>query len=123
MAKSLNRHFHFLGSSKRAKPSGPLWLPAADVYETPEGWLVQVELAGVSPEDIEIDIQGNVLYIGGCRKDRSCSVGYSFHQMEITYSRFEKTLKFPASIDGAQIEHNFEDGLLIIRLKRAEGSE
>jgi HSP20 family protein len=117
MAKSINRHFQFLGSSKQVKPSGPLWLPAADVFQTPEGWLVKVELAGVSPEDVEIDIQGNVLYIAGTRKDRSCAVaGFSYHQMEITYSSFEKTLQFPAAIEGARVEHNFENGLLIIKL-------
>ncbi len=76
--------------------------PAADVYQTPEGWLVKVELAGVSVEDVEIDIQGNALYIAGCRKDRSCAGGVSFHQMEITYSRFEKTLTFPSVIEGAR---------------------
>lgn len=119
MAKSINRHFQFLGSSKNVR-SGQLWYPAADVYQTEEGWLVKVELAGVSAEDIEIDIQGNSLYIAGCRKDRSCAVGMSFHQMEITYSSFEKTLNFPASIQGATIEHNFENGLLIIHLKKSQ---
>ena len=118
MAKSINRHFQFLGSSKNVR-SGQLWYPAADVYQTPDGWLVKVELAGVSAEDIEIDIQGNVLYIAGSRKDRSCTGDFSYHQMEITYSSFEKTLKFPASIEGATIEHNFENGLLLIRLKKA----
>jgi len=120
MAKSINRYFHFLASSKDAKPSGKLWLPAADVYQMPDGWLVKVELAGVSPEDLELDIQGNVLYLAGTRRDKSCAVGVSFHQMEITYSRFEKTLQFPASIEGARIEHNFENGLLIIRLWKAD---
>lgn len=119
MAKSFNRHFSFLGSSKKVE-SGRLWYPAADVYQTEDGWIVKVELAGVSVEDIEIDIQGNVLYIAGARKDRSCAVGVSFHQMEITYSRFEKTLNFPAAVEGARIEHNFEDGILIIRLWKAD---
>ena len=123
MAKSMNRYFQFIGSSKNIQPSGRLWYPAADVYQTPEGWLVKVELAGVSIEDIEIDIQGNVLTIAGCRKDRSCSVGQTFHQMEITYSSFEKTLSFPASIEGAVVEHNFENGLLIIRLKKGANKE
>src|SRR5688572_5957590 len=118
MAKSFNRHFQFLGSSKNVQ-SGRLWLPAADVFQTEDGWLVKVELAGVSAEDIEIDIQGKSLYIAGCRKDKSCAVGMSYHQMEITYSRFEKTLEFPASIEGAKVEHNFENGLLIIHLKKA----
>jgi len=116
MAKSINRYFQFLASSKDVKPSGRLWYPSADVFQTPDGWLVKVELAGVSAEDIDIDIQGNVLYIAGCRRDKSCAVGVSYHQMEITYSRFEKTLKFPASIEGASIEHNFDNGLLMIHL-------
>jgi HSP20 family protein len=118
MAKSINRYFQFLASSKNAQPSGRLWYPAADVYQTADGWIVKVELAGVAAEDVEIDIQGNILYVAGCRKDKSCAVGVSFQQMEITYSRFEKTLKFPASIEGATIDHMFENGLLIIRLKK-----
>ncbi len=118
MAKSINRYFQFLGSSKNAQPSGRLWYPAADVYETPDGWLVKVELAGVSSEDIEIEIQGNQLYIAGCRKDKSRAAGVSYQQMEITYSHFEKSLKFPASIERAKLEYNFENGLLMIHLMK-----
>lgn len=117
MAKSINRHFQFVGSAKDVR-SGQLWYPAADVYQTPDGWVVKVELAGVSPEDVEIDIQGNVLYVAGCRKDHTCAAGASYQQMEISYTNFEKTLKFPASIDGARVEHNFENGLLIIHLHK-----
>ena len=123
MAESINRYFHFLASSGGKRPAGKMWRPAADVYSSAEGWVVKIELAGVSPEDIEIDIQGNTLYIAGCRRDRTCSKGVSYHQMEITYSRFEKTLRFPASIDGARIEHNFDNGLLIIRLRKGEKVE
>ena len=117
MAKSTNRSFQFTGTSKDVR-SGQLWYPAADVYQTPDGWVVKVELAGVSAEEIEIEIQGNVLYISGCRKDRSCASGIPYQQMEITYSSFEKTLRFPAPIDGATIEHVFENGLLIINLRK-----
>ena len=117
MAKSTNRFFQFVGTSKTVQ-SGQVWYPAADVYQTPDGWVVKVELAGVSPEDIEIDIQGNVLSIAGCRKDRSCAAGVSYQQMEITYSNFEKTLRFPSTIEGAVVEHEFENGLLIITLRK-----
>jgi HSP20 family protein len=119
MAKSINRYFQYLASSKESKPSGKLWYPAADVYSTPDGWIVKVELAGVSAEDLEIEIEGNILYVAGTRRDRTCHVGMSYHQMEITYSRFEKTLSFPASIDGARVEHNYSDGLLLIYLHKA----
>ena len=119
MAQSINRYFRLL-SKTEAKPSRRLWYPSADVFQTPDGWLVKVELAGVSAEEIELEIAGNQLYIAGCRKDKSCAVGMTFQQMEITYSRFEKTLLFPASIEGASVEHNFDNGLLIIRLWKGE---
>lgn len=119
MARSINRNFQFIGSSKNVQ-SGRLWYPAADVFQTPEGWVVKVELAGVSAEDIEIDVQGNALYIAGSRKDRSCAAGVSYQQMEISYSNFEKTLRFPGVIENAKIEHQFENGLLIIHLKKGE---
>ncbi len=120
MAESINRYFHFLSSTKGVRPSAKTWYPSADVYQTAEGWIVKIELAGVSAEDLEIDIQGNVLYISGTRRDKTCSHGVSHHQLEITYSRFEKTLEFPASIDGARIEHNFDNGLLIIHLLKGK---
>lgn len=118
MAESINRYFQFLQSSSGARPSGKLWYPAADVYQTPDGWLVKVELAGVSAEDIEIEVEGKNLYIAGTRKDNFCHKGISYHQMEITYSRFEKNLEFPASIEGAKLEHNYENGLLLIYLRK-----
>jgi HSP20 family protein len=122
MAQSIERYFHFLQSARGTRPSGKLWYPAADVYDAPDGWIVKVELAGVSAEDLEIEIQGNTLYIAGTRRDRTCSKGVSYRQMEITYSRFEKTLQFPDVIEGAKLEHDYSDGLLFIYLKKG-GSE
>jgi HSP20 family protein len=119
MARSTNRYFQFVGTAKNVS-SGQLWYPAADVYSTPDGWVVKVELAGVSVEDVQIEVQGNVLYIAGSRRDKSCGYGGSYHQMEITYSSFEKTLKFPASIEGVKLEHIFDNGLLIITLRKGE---
>jgi len=115
MAKSTNRVFQFTGTAKKAQVS-TLWYPAADVYQTPDGWVVKVELAGVTPDEIEIKVKGNRLCISGSRKDRSCASGVSYQQMEITYSSFEKVLKFPASIEELAVEHVFENGLLIITL-------
>ncbi len=118
MARSINRYFQLLSSSKNFQPSGRSWYPSADVYQTTEGWIVKVELAGVSAEDVEIEIEGNTLYIAGTRRDHSCGDCVSFQQMEITYNQFEKTLHFPVTIEGASLEHNFENGLLIIHLNK-----
>jgi HSP20 family protein len=121
MAESIERYFHFLSSSKGSRPSGKLWYPAADVYDTPDGWIVKIELAGVSAEDLEIEIHGDTLYIAGIRRDKTCRAdGIYYRQMEIVYNRFEKTLRFPDVIEGAKLEHDYTDGLLFIYLKKGE---
>ena len=58
--------------------------------------------------------------ISGCRKDTVYREGFVYQQMEITYSRFEKTIQFPAPIEGASLKHDYRDGFLIINLHRAE---
>jgi HSP20 family protein len=118
MAKTINRYFQLLSSSRDVKPSARLWDPAADIYTAPDGWLVKVELAGVSAEDIEIEIADSCLTLSGTRRDRVAERGVSYHRMEITYSRFEKTIQFPKTIEGASVETSFDNGLFLVRVRK-----
>lgn len=119
-AKSLERYFRLVQNSREKRPSGRLWCPAADVYRTEDGWLVKVDLAGIQPADIEVTIDGPVLRISGSRRDGFCGEGVSHYQLEITYSRFEKMIQFPRSIEHALIDRDYRDGLLILRLKEEQ---
>ena len=85
-----------------------------------DGWIVKVDLAGVSLEDLEITIDGAKMTISGCRRDSSFGEGLSCHQLEIRYNTFEKTLSFPCSIDGATLLRDYSDGLLILHLRSKE---
>jgi len=116
--ESLDRYFRVVHTQRGSgsRPSGRLWCPAADVYRTREGWIVKVDLAGIKPEDVEIGINGPVLRISGSRRDGICGEGISHYQLEITYSRFEKTIQFPRSIEHATVLRDYRDGLLILRL-------
>jgi HSP20 family protein len=92
------------------------WYPAADVYRTSEGWVVKVELAGVAPDELEVQISGDTLLIAGSRRDEALTETVSYHQLEITYSRFEKTIRFPCPVEGALIKQRYKDGLLVLYL-------
>ncbi len=100
----------------RVRPSGRLWNPAADVYRSADGWLVKVDLAGVCADDLMIEVFESSLRIRGCRRDTFVRDGYTYQQMEITYSQFEKTIQFPCSIEEASLEHDYRDGYLIVNL-------
>lgn len=117
MAKSVERYFSLMQTGGRARPSGRLWCPAADVYRTRDGWIVKVDLAGVSTDDLQITVAGSVLQISGCRRDTFYGEGIVYQQLEITYSRFEKTLRFPCSIEDAHLARDYRDGLLVLHLR------
>jgi HSP20 family protein len=118
--ESLDRYFRLIRDDRHRRPSGRLWCPAADVYRSREGWIVKVDLAGVKPSDVEVIIDGDLLRISGSRRDGTCGEGVSHYQLEITYSRFEKMIRFPRSIEHASIERDYRDGLLILRLREEQ---
>src|SRR5262245_10963612 len=121
--ESLERYFRMIRDDRHKRPSGRLWCPAADVYRTSDGWIVKVDLAGIRPADVEIAINGPLLRISGLRRDSFCGEGISHYQLEITYSRFEKMIQFPSSIENAAVTRDYRDGLLILRLQGRENAE
>ena len=114
--ESFERYFRMIRDDRQSRPSGRLWCPAADVYRTKDGWIVKVDLAGIKPADIEVTVDDRVLRISGSRRDGTCGEGVSHYQLEITYSRFEKMIQFPRSIEHASVDRDYRDGLLILRL-------
>lgn len=120
MARSIEHYLRMLPKARGVRCVEHLWYPAADVYRTRDGWVVKLELAGVAPEELEVRIEGDTLRVAGCRRDETRSESVSYHQLEITYSRFEKSIRFPCPIEGASVERRYKDGLLILHLQSPE---
>ena len=118
--RNSDREFSLIRTDRRVVPSGRLWNPAADVYRSEKGWIVKVDLAGVCSDELEIEIRDSLLSIRGCRRDTHYRDGFVYQQMEITYSRFEKSIEFPAPIEGATIRQDYTDGFLIIDVRREQ---
>ena len=118
--RNIDRDFSLIRTDRRVVPSGRLWNPSADVYRSSEGWVVKVDLAGVCTDELEVEISDSLLSIRGCRKDTLFREGFIYHQMEITYSHFEKSIQFPAPLEGASIRPDYSDGFLIIDVRREQ---
>jgi HSP20 family protein len=93
------------------------WRPAADVYQTPQGWLLKFDLAGVRAEDITLSVCGRCLTVRGCRRDRFAEEGHSHYLMEIAYSHFERSIELPRDLDPARVTTEFRDGMLVVRIQ------
>jgi HSP20 family protein len=118
--QNTDREFSLIRTDRRVAPSGRLWNPPADVYRSSDGWIVKVDLAGVCADELEIEIRDSILRIRGCRRDTHYREGFVYQQMEITYSRFEKAIQFPTTIEGASIVRDYRDGFLIISVRAEE---
>ena len=99
------------------------WRPAADIYRTPQGWIVKMELAGVQQEDVNVVACGSELFISGVRRDRLVEEGWSHHSMEIAYSHFERVIELPCDLDRAGISIEIHEGLLLVRVLTSHEEE
>jgi HSP20 family protein len=92
------------------------WSPQADVYHSPSGWVVKFDLAGVRPEDIAVSFDGSRLSVSGIRRDLFVEEGYNSYSMEISYSRFERTIRLSGAIKPARVITDYRDGMLLVRV-------
>lgn len=100
--------------------SGGDWVPPADIYRTPGGWVVKLDLAGVSPDEVKVERTPSELRVSGVRRDRFVQKGYLHHSMEISYSRFERTIHLPCRADECSMRTEFLEGMLVITLDEEE---
>ena len=108
------KHVLFLSA---ARPPEEAWRPRADVYRTPGGWLVKLELAGVLPDDVRLATRGNMLCVQGTRRDLRMQECRDCHRLEIDYSRFERLLELPGLSESAEIAMSYRDGMLLIQIE------
>jgi HSP20 family protein len=99
------------------------WCPAVDVYRTRDGWLVKFELAGVRPEDIDLEVQGRRIRLRGTRRDCLAREVCHYYRMEIAYSHFERTLELPVRLDDAAIDTSYRDGMLLVTIRPTEAPQ
>ena len=115
MSQDLIRLMHALFLPSAASDEAP-WAPAADVYRTRRGWLVKFELAGVRPDEIELETAGTALTVRGVRRSSTREEGCCYYRMEIAYSRFERTLELPCDVGRANISTDYRDGMLLVHI-------
>ena len=100
------------------------WMPAVDIYETPEHEVVlKAELPEVKREDINITFENNVLTIRGERKFENEVARDNYQRIERNYGTFSRSFTVPAAIDGARISATHKDGVLTIRLPQRDDAK
>jgi HSP20 family protein len=93
---------------------------AVDLYETNDELVVTAVVPGVKPDDIDITIQGEVLTIKGETRQSDTVSADAYHHRERWHGRFFRQIALPKSVKGDQADARFENGILTLRLPKAE---
>jgi HSP20 family protein len=97
-----------------------LWSPAADVYESPEEIILQVELPGVRLSDVRLEALEGKIRVSGHRRGNPEVEPKNVVRMERIYGNFSREFVIPASIDAAKIKASLRAGVLKIVAPRTE---
>jgi HSP20 family protein len=104
-------------------PSGYGAYPLINVFEDKERLVVVAEVAGLDPGKIDISCQGRTLTIHSERKPRDLDKSVGFHRRERSFGEFSRSLQLPEDYDLQRAEAKYENGLLIIRVPKAESAK
>lgn len=91
-----------------------------DLYETGDEVVVVASVPGVRSEDIEISVQADVLTIRGASPAAESADQVKYHRRERQGGQFVRQLVLPISVDSERAQARFEDGVLTLRLPKAE---
>ena len=93
--------------------------PPVNAFAEGEDFVIVAELPGVKKEDLDIQVRGDTVRIRG-KKAVEHDAKASVHRRERTAGEFDRTLTLPAQIEAAKVSAEYRDGVLTLRLPRAE---
>ena len=98
--------------------AGAEWYPMLDVTETAEEFIVRLEVPGLHKENLDITLTGTLLTITGRRELMTEASGETYLRREREVGKFVRTLRLPAPVVEKEVKATYEDGLLIIHLRK-----
>jgi HSP20 family protein len=110
--------FFDVQGGRQVAPGSRRWLPAVDLVEGEDHYLLHADLPGVKPEDVSIELEDDVLTISGHREASGEGEQNGVHRRERAYGAFSRTLTLPAGIDPASIDASFDQGVLNVRIPK-----
>lgn len=99
---------------------GPRWIPAMDLVEDGEHFVLSADLPGVNEDDVSVELEDNVLSISGERKSRREERREGYYRIERASGKFSRSLTLPDGIDPDGIQASFEKGVLEVRVPKPE---
>src|SRR3954466_12049493 len=123
LQNEMNRLFNTVFDAPAAANNGGTlrrWMPAMDLVETDNHFVLRADLPGLSEGDVNIEVEDRVLTVSGERKAEHETTKEGYHRVERAFGTFSRALTLPEGVDAEAVEASFDRGVLEVRIPKPE---
>src|SRR3954463_3021773 len=122
LQNEMNRLFGTVFDTPTQTNGGTLrrWMPAMDLVETGDHFVLRADLPGLSEEDVAIEVEDRVLTVSGERKAEHETTKEGYHRVERAFGTFSRALTLPEGVDPEAVAASFDRGVLEVRIPKPE---
>jgi HSP20 family protein len=116
----MNRMFNTVFGDQPGNGGARRWIPAMDLLETDEHFVLRADLPGLSEDDVKVELEDNILTVSGERRAESEDRQEGYHRVERAFGSFTRSLTLPRGVKSDEISARFDNGVLEVRIPKPE---
>ncbi|MDJ0704818.1 MAG: Hsp20/alpha crystallin family protein [Leptolyngbyaceae cyanobacterium MO_188.B28] len=120
LQREMNQLFDTLSPTRLNQVDLGGFAPAAEIHETDEAINLKLEVPGMKPEEIDIQVTADSVSISGERKSESRSEEDGVTRSEFHYGKFQRIIPLSTRVQNTQVKAEYKDGVLTLNLPKAE---
>ena len=120
LQRQMNHLFDNLASSENGNYNGSTFMPVAELQETADAIALKLEVPGMEPKDLDVQVTAQAVSISGERKSETKTEQKGMTRSEFRYGRFQRIIPLPARIQNDKVQAEYTNGILNLTLPKAE---
>jgi len=98
--------------------SGAAWMPALELVDAGDNFVLKAQLPGIDPKDIDVQVTREAISISGERRYENTDEKPGYVRSEFRYGKFHRVLPLPAHIQNDSVQAEYKDGILMLTLPK-----
>lgn len=120
----MDKFFEDVRTARPAAYDERTFAPACEIAESPESYLMSIDLPGMKKEDIKIEMVNNLLTISGERKRQTLAdSSHKIQRYEKSYGFFKRSFSLPNTVETDRVEARYENGQLELYLPKVQAAK
>jgi HSP20 family protein len=124
LQREIDRLFdQFFPARSTGETDSTVWAPRTDLIESEDAYVIHLDVPGMAKDELDVNYQDGMLTIAGERKSEQRNENDNVVRIERALGRFYRSFGLPRAVNAAKISASYTDGVLTVRVPKAEESK